>query len=346
MSAGRDDGVSVILTVLNEREGLRRLLGALLSQTRPPDEIVVVDGGSTDGTLDVLREQEAADPRVRVYVEPGVNIARGRNLAIARARGPIIAVTDGGCVPERDWLEELVRPLIEDPSVGAVGGDFLVGWRTRFEFFAGLLSRPKDSGDPATRLFYGRSSAFRKTVWEAAGGYPEWLYTGEDTLFAVRVRELGYSTAFAPASRLAWRPRPTLRKLAKMFFLYGRGNGRADLVDMAGLRYHLRNYGLLLASAGAGFWLPPLWLVSAGILVLLVRMTVVPAVRKVRGETSDPRLYLYVPVIVLVRHAATTSGSLLGVLEYRYRRPFHSELARYRSVGSIGAASVAEDRTQ
>ena len=76
--------VTLILTVLNEAESVGELLDSLLAQSRPPDEIVVVDGGSTDGTVRHL-ERYAAHRPLRVIVEPGAGISRGRNAAIAAA---------------------------------------------------------------------------------------------------------------------------------------------------------------------------------------------------------------------------------------------------------------------
>ncbi|MBM4458941.1 MAG: glycosyltransferase, partial [Chloroflexi bacterium] len=66
--------VSVICTVLNEGEAIRRLLDSLASQTRQPDEVVVVDGGSRDNTTAVIREYAHRLP-LRVLGEPGANIS-------------------------------------------------------------------------------------------------------------------------------------------------------------------------------------------------------------------------------------------------------------------------------
>ena len=333
-AVSRKQGVSIILTLLNEERGLAELFQALFDQSRQADEIVIVDGGSRDRTIKILQELAATDRRIRVFVEPGVNIARGRNIAIERAAGPIIAVTDGGCHPEPNWLCELVRP-IEEEGYGAVGGNFAVKWQGRFEYFAGLLSMPKDSGNERTRYFLGRSSAFLKEAWGAAGGYPEWLYTGEDTLFAVRVRELGWRIGFAPLSVAAWRPRPTLKKLAKMFFLYGRGNARAGLADMRGVRYHLRNYGLLLALLAAGFLHPVFWLASVPITVFIWRVVVLPTLRNIRVHNEDRWREVYVPVMVLTRNVASNFGCLVGNFENRYRHPFRERLLDYRRPTSM-----------
>ena len=117
-----NEKVSVIVTVLNAGSELAPLLDSLLCQTREPDEVVVVDGGSTDGTVDVLKRYAQRETRLTFFVEPGTNIARGRNIAIGRSSFDILAVTDAGCRPDRDWLKELVKPLVRDETIYAVAG--------------------------------------------------------------------------------------------------------------------------------------------------------------------------------------------------------------------------------
>ena len=107
--------VSVIVTVKNEGEAIRPLLDSLVRQTRPADEVVVCDGGSTDETPAILAEYEGRLP-LRVIVAPGSNISQGRNQAIAAAAGPIIAATDAGVVLSPDWLEAITRPCSKSKS--------------------------------------------------------------------------------------------------------------------------------------------------------------------------------------------------------------------------------------
>ena len=143
--------VSVIVTVLNERESIRRLLDSLAAQTRRADQVVICDGGSTDGTVDAIHDAVAAHRGrlgdVVVLVLPGANISRGRNAAIERARGPLIAATDAGVRLADNWLEELTAPwastLPGEPAPLAAGGFFLPDARVRF--------REGDGGDGAAR---------------------------------------------------------------------------------------------------------------------------------------------------------------------------------------------------
>jgi len=83
--------VSVVMTVLNDRAGCAAALETLLRQSRAPDEVVVVDGGSTDGTREYVASLAGVHPHLRLMVAPDCNIAAGRNLGIAEAAGPIIA---------------------------------------------------------------------------------------------------------------------------------------------------------------------------------------------------------------------------------------------------------------
>jgi glycosyltransferase involved in cell wall biosynthesis len=180
--------ISVIATVLNEGESIRRLMDSLAAQTRPPDEIVIVDGGSRDNTVAILQEYAGRLP-LRVLVEPGCNISAGRNRAIAAAQGDIIASTDAGVVLSAGWLEHLTAPF-ENPAAQVVSGFFRAEACTPFELAMGATVLPLvEEIDPATFLPSSRSVAFRKSAWAAVGGYPEWLDYCEDLIFDLRLRQ-------------------------------------------------------------------------------------------------------------------------------------------------------------
>src|SRR5215217_1649684 len=102
---------SLIMTVRNEAASLPGLFESILRQTALPAEVVIVDGGSTDGTQDVVRRYAAQLP-LRLIERPGANISEGRNTAIEHAGCDIIAATDAGVRLEPAWLETLVMPLV------------------------------------------------------------------------------------------------------------------------------------------------------------------------------------------------------------------------------------------
>jgi glycosyltransferase involved in cell wall biosynthesis len=226
--------VSVIATVLNEGAAIERLLESLATQSRPPDEVVIVDGGSTDGTMASLRAwSEAGRLALRVLHKPGANISAGRNAAIAAATGSVIASTDAGVKLEEGWLEALVAPFAGPPDgrfVAAVSGWFVAEAHNAFEAAMGATVLPhRREIKPATFLPSSRSVAFRKAAWEAAGGYPEWLDYCEDLIFDLRVRQLYGTFPFAPEALVHFRPRGSLRAFFKQYYRYARGDGKADL---------------------------------------------------------------------------------------------------------------------
>ena len=248
--------VSVICTVLNEGQAIRRLLDSLANQTYQPDEVVIVDGGSRDNTTAVIREYGHRLP-LRVLVEPGANISRGRNVAIAAATSDVIASVDAGVWLEPQWLEELIAPLtspgqmqvtnpesqianrksqISSPSTPlrtgpqTVAGFFVPDPQTTFEIAMGATVLPSVAEiNPQTFLPSSRSAAFTKAAWVAAGGYPEWLDFCEDLVFDLRLQRAVGPFAWAPRAVAHFRPRGTLAAFFRQYYRYARGDGKADL---------------------------------------------------------------------------------------------------------------------
>jgi glycosyltransferase involved in cell wall biosynthesis len=220
----------LIATVLNEAGSLPALLDSIDEQTRPPDEVVVVDGGSTDGTLDILATWAEQRPGTTVLSAPGVNIARGRNLAIAAARGAVIAATDAGVVLTPRWLEALVHTLEASPAADVAAGFFAAAPHSAFERALGATTLPNvDEIDPCRFLPSSRSVAFRRAVWSAVGGYPEWLDYCEDLVFDFALRRAGFRFTWVPEALVRFRPRPTLGTFFTQYLRYARGDGKADL---------------------------------------------------------------------------------------------------------------------
>lgn len=223
--------VSVICTVLNEGQAIQKLLDSLTQQIHPPDEVIFVDGGSSDETVLLLKQYAGVCHfPVRVIVKPGANISQGRNIAIAAAAGPLIASTDAGVRLDPEWLAELVKPFQANPAMQVVSGFFVPDPQSAFEVAMGATVLPTLADiNPATFLPSSRSIAFLKSSWEAAGCYPEWLDFCEDLIFDFRLREIAGPFIFAPGAIVFFRPRSTLRAFFKQYYQYARGDGKADL---------------------------------------------------------------------------------------------------------------------
>lgn len=221
--------ITLIATVLNEGDNIHHVMNSIKAQTRQPDEIVIVDGGSTDNTVSIMQGYTDELP-LRVVVQAGCNISEGRNRAIAESTGDIIAVTDAGVKLTDTWLEKITQPLLDSNAVDVVAGFFQADPQTLFEVALGATTLPlEDEIDPATFLPSSRSVAFRKGASDFIGGYPEWLDFCEDLIFDIRLQRTTKPFAFAPDALVYFRPRPTLQKFFKQYYLYARGDGKADL---------------------------------------------------------------------------------------------------------------------
>ncbi len=249
--------ISVIVTVKNEGPAIRSLLESLLVQSRLADEVVVCDGGSTDDTVAILESYNGRLP-LKIIQAPGTNISEGRNRAIAAASGPVIAGTDAGVFLAREWLAELVKPIEENDAI-VVSGWFEPDPHSEFEVVLGATILPSLTDiNPNNFLPSSRSVAYRKSAWQRVGGYPEWLDFGEDLVFDLNLRDLYGPFPFAPGAIAYFRPRGNLRDFARQYYLYARGDGKANLWPKRhAIRYltYLVGFPLLILSIFQGKWI-------------------------------------------------------------------------------------------
>lgn len=237
--------VSLITTVLNEKDSIDALLAAIDRQTWSPDEVIVVDGGSTDGTLDAVESWARDRVDRKVISAPNSNISRGRNIGIKAAASKIVAITDAGAYPEQNWLSELMVAMQDGPFDVAMGF-YEPDPRNLFEAIQGCLNLPDAAEiDPKRFMPSSRSIAFTKTVWEQAGGYPEWLDIGEDMYFNFQVLENEGSRVFVPHAIVKWRLRPTLTGFLVQYYKYARG----DAIARMHRKRHLIRFGAYLGGS-------------------------------------------------------------------------------------------------
>lgn len=319
--------VSVIATVLNEGESIRQLMDSLCAQTRRPDEVIVVDGGSRDTTVAVIESYRDRLP-LRVVVEPGANISRGRNIAAKHATGDILAITDAGVRLEPAWLAELVAPFESDSALGVVAGFFVPDPQTVFEAAMGATVLPQVADiDPATFLPSSRSVAVRRSAFEAVGGYPEWLDYCEDLIFDLRLKQVTPPFAFAPGALAHFRPRGSIRAFYKQYYLYARGDGKANLWRKRHLiRYATYLIGLPVIVALALVVSPWFWLalLAGGIIYCRTPLRRLPAALSALPFKPSAwdwvKAAAWVPVIRAVGDIAKMVGYPVGL---RWRRENH-----------------------
>lgn len=267
--------VSIVATVLNEEQDIGRMVPSLLAQEPPAAELIIVDGGSSDGTWEWLLDAQAAnqtsltrlvairDESCSLKHSPGP-VSRGRNVAIAAAQSQIVATADAGCTYGPNWLANLTGPLVTGRAQYALGGCCLdpaghTVWDVASAPFFSIKLAPTEP----TKSCTARSMAFTRELWQQIGGFPEGVLVGEDTLFDLEAR--GRTRPwFAREAKALYRPRNSFRSAAHQLARYAISDGQA------GVRWArmFRNTARCLLEVAAVAILPWTWILLAAVFVL------------------------------------------------------------------------------
>jgi glycosyltransferase involved in cell wall biosynthesis len=231
--------VSVVLTELNEAAEIARAVESLLAQEPSAAEVVVVDGGSTDGTWEWLAAKAAVEPRLKAIRDETCSlkycdgpVSKGRNVAIEAASSWLIATADAGCTYAPDWLRNLTAPLQEGTAEYTLGGSVLdrggldAAGATPWDVASAPYFSVKLDPEEPTKSCTARSMAFTRALWERVGRFPEDVLVGEDTLFDFEARRQG-KVAFVANAKAIYRPMNTYRTACRQMARYAMSDGMA-----------------------------------------------------------------------------------------------------------------------
>lgn len=299
------DKVTVITTVLNEEDSILAFLDSIYNQTRRPDEVIIVDGGSTDNTVKLLQSSKFT------IIQKKGNRSVGRNTAIRASSNNIIAVTDAGCILDTYWLERIVTPYMKK-DIDVVSGFYKPLATTIFQkCLATYTCTMPDRLDKKNFLPSSRSVAFKKKAWEKVKGYPENLDTCEDLVFDKRLKNAGFAFVMVPNAVVYWPQRKNIFQAARQFYGYARGDGRARYFRLSTPflfgRYFL---GVLIASYAL---LTSFYLLQAGIVVAFLGY-LIWAVYKNSKYIRSWRKCIYLPLLQLVSDVAVITGTTFGFI--------------------------------
>lgn len=205
--------VSVILPVFNGRRFLLGAVRSVLAQSLPPCELIVVDDGSTDGSLGELEGLPPGPVPVRVLRQANAGQSAARNLAARQAEGEYLAFIDQDDQWHPQHLEHLVAPLEADPAVGWVYSDFdemdIDGNLVTHAFLrVHGVRHPKQSIFECVAsdlMVLPSASVLRRAAFEQAGGFDEALSGYEDDDLFVRFFRLGWEHVFVNRALLRFR---------------------------------------------------------------------------------------------------------------------------------------------
>ena len=255
--------VSVVIPLYNEAVSVGRLLIALEHQSRRPTEVVCVDAGSGDDTVERVRRFCGSLP-LRLLCRGRLNPGEARNEGVRHAKEDWIAFVDGGTVAEDSWLEALMSRASQGAEV--VFGSYEPVCDTFFRRCAALAYVPERSPQGIRGPFVA-SMVLRRGAFNVVGGFPPYR-ASEDLIFMERLRNSQLRIAYAPDAVVHFETAPDLAATFRRFALYSRvnldaGRGRfwhRGVARQYALVASMLCVGLLL---GGGPWilaLIPVWL--------------------------------------------------------------------------------------
>jgi len=322
--------VSVILPVRDEARTIGGALGPLLGGDYPAErlEVLVVDGGSTDGTREVVQALAARDARVRLVDNPRGSTPAGLNAGLAAARGEVVVRMDAHAQPAPDYLRACVAALART-GADAVGGPLVGLGETEFgEAVALAWATPFGAGDarfrrggegPVDTVYLG---AWRREVFDRVGVFDEALARNQDYELALRIREAGGTVWLDPAIRSTTLTRSTPADLARQYFGYGLGRAATAVRHPGSLRGRQLVPAAFAAVLGV---LGPAAVVSrparrllafvAGAYAAAGALETAAAARR-----AGPRYARHLPVVFPTMHLAWGAGFWVGLWRALARR--------------------------
>ncbi len=245
--------ISIIIPVRNAERTLEKTLEYLQAVDYPRErqEIIIADGGSTDRTVEIIQKWRQKHDYIKLVLVPScTSPGHARNEALKAVTGEFVLFTDGDCAPEPNWANEILKPFLDDPLIGGVGGDVLTlrtepdnpteayCEQTRFlsvsgrcgvdanGYFPSLtdMAPHEVNGGNYSPFFATANVAFRKSVIDEIGGEFWHEPTGEDVDFSLRILQKGYKLYFAKTAVVKHMHRVSLEGYLKQWYGYGYGH--------------------------------------------------------------------------------------------------------------------------
>lgn len=310
--------VSVIMPILNEEAHLAEAVGSVLAQDYPGGmEVVVAVGPSRDRTREVAEELATADSRVVVVDNPTGRTPDGLNAALAVTRHEVVVRMDGHGVLSDGYVRRAVE-VLEETGAANVGGLMLAeGTNDMQQAVAVAMRSPLGMGGarfhvggrpgPAETVYLG---VFRRSWLRQVGGYDPAYARAQDWEMNHRIRKAGGVVWFTPELTVTYRPRGSLRELARQFYRTGRWRRQVmrQHRDTVSVRYLAPpvTVAVLAAAAVGGLAWRPLWLLPAGYVAAITTGGAWIA------RDQPPGVLLRMPPVLATMHLTWGAGFLRG----------------------------------
>ena len=305
----------MILPIRNEEKYLADAVSAILAQHYDGKlEVILAVAPSTDKTLEIAQQLHINDPRVVIVDNPTGRTAAGLNLAIAASQYSIIVRVDGHSNIPSNYCQ-LVSEILEKTGAVNVGGVMAAEGQSLFQRSVARAMR-SPLGVGASRFHIGGSAgevdtvylgAFRKEALVAIGGFDERFTRAQDWELNFRLRQAGGVIYFDPRLIVTYRPRSTIKALAKQYFEYGRWRRVISRRHQGTINYRYLAPPFTVAATTLSLLLG--WLISPYLLIpALVYAVFILIASVIIGKNAGEILCL--PTILLTMHISWGFGFL------------------------------------
>jgi len=283
--------ISVILLTKNSSTTVQKSLESIFKQTRQPDEVVVVDGNSSDGTLDIVKKYP-----VRLVSEPGLGFGHARNLGVKNASGDIVFFIDSDCYAEPDWIEKTLPHFDSNTEVAAVTGLTSLWNRESAvaRFLACVGGRVNMPTQPRfVKIAPTMNLALRREVVGEVGGFDETLIRCEDTDLTYKINQ-HHRILYEPRAVVWFKGSPNLSVASRKCVRHFTGVGQLFAkhgFNASFARFNLPIRGFLLIAAVVSLFLLP-WYVPT-VLFSLLLLEFIYKVAKLYGKYRDRCVVYY-----------------------------------------------------
>ncbi|MCD6478164.1 MAG: glycosyltransferase [Candidatus Aenigmarchaeota archaeon] len=318
--------VSVIIPAYNAEKTIGKTLEALLNQTYKDYEVIVVDDGSKDRTSEIMKKYMKKSKKIKLIKQKNAGPAAARNNGAKHSKGDVLIFTDSDCVPEKNFIEEMVKPIKGD--VAGVQGRYKI--LNKEKIIARFVQYEIEERYERMKKFKyidfigTYAAAYRRDVFMKLGGFDTSFRkaSGEDPEFSFRVESAGYKMVFNPKA-IVYHPHPdTLKRYLKM--KYGRGYWGRLLYKKHPEKKKGQSYNSMLYFLHIGLTgllsllfivLLPFNYIYSLISLILLYITTIPST--IRISKFEKKFLLIAPFLIILRNLSIGFGILMGTLKIR-----------------------------
>ena len=329
--------ISIIIPCFQERDFIGKCLDSLIENSYPRDliEIFVVDGGSADGTRDIVKKYQGRHPCIKLKDNPDRFPPSAMNRGIKESRGDIIIRCDAHASYEKDYIQKLADWLVKDATIGNAGGIWInkpASDSIKAEAIAGALSSPLCVGPNRYRTGAKEAvfvdtvpfGAWRREIFDEVGLFNEEFLRAQDLEFNMRLRKAGYKVLLDPGIKSCYFPRDGFLKLFRMMYQIGYWknfvNKKLKIISSA-RQFFPPLFVLYLAALAVLLPVSVSFIIPLGIYAIIVSGASLAITLKMR----KPVIFPYCAAVFFLSHTGYGAGYLKGFWDIFVKRKAASD---------------------